>query len=154
LGIRAGDPGVDRIIERILDHQSIEGPFQLPMNIPVHYGGMGQDQYAWALCDAPLSVYALVKFGLQNEPPVKYAIEYLAELVHDNGWPCVVSKELGKFRGPGRKEDLCPFATLAMLKLLSEVEEWRDSPACRQGADTLLSPTPVYVLYGDRFSQT
>ncbi|HBG74955.1 MAG: hypothetical protein A2X25_07365 [Chloroflexi bacterium GWB2_49_20] len=139
LGFTVHDPGVDTIVARILEHQSAEGPFQLPMNIPTHYGGSGHNQWAWALCDAPLIVYALVKFGVSNEPAVKSAIEYLIELLRDNGWPCAVSKELGKFRGPGRKDDPCPFANLAMLKALSEVAELRDSPACHTGADTILN---------------
>jgi len=139
LGLKADDPGIGKITARIVKHRSAEGPFQLPMNIPAQYGGSGRDQWAWALCDAPLVVYALVKFGLASEPAVGRAVEYLAELLTGNGWPCTVSKELGKFRGPGRKEDPCPFANLAMLKVLSEVEEWRDSPACRTGADTLLT---------------
>jgi len=138
LGLKAGDPGVDGILSHILEHQSAEGPFQLSANIPVHFGGSGQDQWAWALCDAPLLVYALVKFGLQNEPAVKRALEYLTGLVRDNGWPCAVSQELGNFRGPGRKSDPCPFATLAMLKLMAAAEEWRDSPAAVTGASTLL----------------
>lgn len=139
LGLTATDPGVDTIVARILKHQSAEGPFQLPMNIPVHYGGTGEDQWAWALCDAPLIVYALVKLGVENEPVVQAAIKYLVGLVRDNGWPCVVSKELGTFRGPGRKDDPCPFATLAMLKALSEIEALRNSSACHTGADTILT---------------
>jgi hypothetical protein len=139
LGLKASDPGMDAIISRILERQSSEGPFQLPTNIPVHFGGAGQDQWAWALCDAPLIIYALAKFGLKDDPRVKRATSYLVELVRDNGWPCVVSKELGKFRGPGRKDDPCPFATLAMLKALSVIEEWRDSLECHTGAETLLN---------------
>ncbi len=139
LGLTVNDPGVDTIVARILGHQSTEGPFQLPMNIPARYGGTGQDQWAWALCDAPLIVYALVKFGLENEGSVQAAVKHLAGLVHDYGWPCAVSKELGKFRGPGRKGDPCPFANLAMLKALSETATLRDSPACHIGADTLLT---------------
>jgi hypothetical protein len=139
LGLKAGDPGVDPIIARILEHRSDEGPFQLPTNVSRSYGGTGEDTWAWALCDAPLVVYGLVKFGLGKEPGVKKAIEYLAELIRDNGWPCAVSKELGSFRGPGRKEDPCPFANLAMLKALSEINVWRDSLACRIGADALLT---------------
>ncbi|NTW90442.1 MAG: hypothetical protein HGA35_00625 [Erysipelotrichaceae bacterium] len=54
------------------------------------------------------------------------AVTALMELVRENGWPCAVSKELGKFRGPGRKEDPCPFANLAMLKALSEIEKLRE----------------------------
>jgi hypothetical protein len=139
LGLVGKDAGVDVIIARILKQQSAEGPFQLPVNVSSSYGGTGQERGAWALCDAPLIVYALVKFGLKDEPAVKAASEYLAGLMRDNGWPCAVSKELGKFRGPGRKEDPCPFANLAMLKLLSEIEDLRDSDACHVGADTLLT---------------
>jgi hypothetical protein len=139
LGLTTKDPGMDVIIRRILEHQSAEGPFQLPTNIPVHFGGTGADLWAWAICDAPLSVYALAKFGLQDNPAVKSATDYLAGLIRDNGWPCAVSKELGKFRGPGRKEDPCPFANLAMLKALSAMEEWKASPECHTGADTLLT---------------
>lgn len=139
LGLKAGDPGMEKIISAILAHQSAEGPFQLTSNTSVHYGGTGQDQWGWALCDAPLLVYALAKFGLQNQAEVKAAASYLVRLVRDNGWPCAVSKELGSFRGPGRKEDPCPFASLAMLKALSEMDEFRDSAACQAGAETLLS---------------
>jgi hypothetical protein len=139
LGLKAGDPGMEAIITRILEHQSPEGPFQLPMNIPPQYGGSGQDQWAWALCDAPLVAYALVKFGLEGEPQVQAAIRHLTGLIRDNGWPCAVSQELGKFRGPGRKDDPCPYANLAMLKLLSQTREGRDSQASRTGAETLLS---------------
>jgi hypothetical protein len=120
-------------------HQSEEGPFQLPMNIPTHFGGTGREEGAWALCDAPLLVYALVKFGLGNKVEVKAASKHLVELIRDNGWPCAVSKELGKFRGPGRKDDPCPFANLAMLKALSEIEEYRDSSACHVGTETILT---------------
>lgn len=139
LGLKANDPGMDSIITRILQHQSPEGPFQLPMNIPTQYGGTGRDQWAWALCDAPLIVYALLKFGLENDPKVQAAIQHLTGLLRDSGWPCAVSKELGKFRGPGRKDDPCPYANLAMLKALSQLPEWRDSQSSRLGAETLLT---------------
>jgi len=139
LGITASDPGMPQIVSGILAHQSPEGPFQLPVNISTSYGGSGQDHWGWALCDAPLLVYALLKMGLAELPEVKLALQYLVGLVRDNGWPCAVSKELGNFRGPGRKDDPCPFATLAMLKALSTSEELRDSPACHTGTETMLS---------------
>ncbi len=60
LGLVAADPGVGTIVARILEHQSPEGPFQLSMNSAAHDGGTGEDRWAWALCDAPLVVYALV----------------------------------------------------------------------------------------------
>jgi hypothetical protein len=138
LGLKATDPNIERVILRILKHQAEEGPFQLPVNIPTHFGGNNQDTWAWALCDAPLTTYALAKFGLQDDPAVCQSIIYLMNLVRDNGWPCTVSKELGKFRGPGRREDPCPFATLAMLKALSAFDGLREIPAAQTGVETLL----------------
>ncbi len=139
VGFKAEDAAIRPIIEKIMAHQSDEGPFQLPTNVPVHFGGSGEDTWAWALCDAPLLVYALVKFGLGDDPLVQKAIGCLANLARQNGWPCAASKELGKFRGPGRKDDPCPFATLAMLKLLAQVPEEREGQAARNGAESLLS---------------
>jgi hypothetical protein len=139
LGLTVNDPGVEKITAAVFDHQSAEGPFQLMANISVHFGGTGQDQWAWALCDAPLIVYALAKMGLQDHPAVQAASDHLVGLVRDNGWPCAASKELGNWRGPGRKADPCPFANLAMLKALSEIDALHDSPACHTGAETLLT---------------
>lgn len=139
LGLRAGDPDVDPIIDRILAHQSPEGAFQVRANIAPRYGGTGEDQWAWMLCDAPLVLYALLKFGLAAEPRVQAAAQHLVDLIRDNGWPCAVTPDLGKFRGPGRKADPCPYANLAALKALSQAPATRDGEACRTGAETLLS---------------
>jgi hypothetical protein len=70
--------------------------------------------------------------------PVQTALQYLVGLVRANGWPCAVSKELGTFRGPGRKEDPCPFANLAMLKVLSVDQGASYQEASQIGAETLL----------------
>jgi hypothetical protein len=139
LGLTTDDQEIQSVIEHILSQQAEEGPFQLPVNIAVHFGGSGQDSGGWALCDAPLLVYGLVKFGLGEDVRVQKAVTALTGLVRENGWPCAVSKELGKFRGPGRKEDPCPFANLAMLKLLAALPEQRESQAARIGAETLLN---------------
>jgi hypothetical protein len=119
-----------------MEHQSLSGPFQVLMNISKSYGGTGEDQWAWVLCDAPLLVYALGKSGLARDPRIQSAAAYLVGLVRDNGWPC--AGDLGKFRGPGRKDDPCPFANLAMLKALSVMPEWRDSDAAKKGVESQL----------------
>lgn len=139
LGLQASDHGVQKIIEKIMEHRAQEGPFQVVVNIPVHFGGTSQDQWAWMLCDAPSILYALIKFGLANDSRVQTAVQYLAELVRDNGWPCAATPELGKFKGPGRREDPCPYANLLMLKLLAQLPQWNDSNASHKGAETLLS---------------
>ncbi len=139
LGLRAGDPGMDEVVGRVLEHRSAQGPFQVLMNIHPRYGGTGQDQWAWALCDAPLLLYALYRFGVGADAGVRAAAHYLAGLVRDNGWPCAVSPEMGRFRGPGRKDDPCPYATLVMLKALGQSPDLHDSLAVHMGAEALLT---------------
>jgi len=139
LGLRADDPGVPQVLERVLDHRSSEGPFQVLVNIPVRFGGTGEDQWSWMLCDAPLLIYALAKLGLAEDQPVQDAIGHLAGRMRENGWPCAASPELGKFRGPGRKADPCPYANLVMLRALSQMPQWRDADVARTGAETLLT---------------
>ena len=139
IGLKADDPGIVKIIQQIKQYQSPEGPFQVLVNIKPGYGGTGEDQRAWMLCDAPLVTHALVKFGEGKTPEVNSAINSLIELVRDNGWPCSVSPELGKFRGPGRKTDPCPYATLVMLQLLAQFPEKQNDPAVKTGVETILS---------------
>lgn len=139
IGVKASDPCMENIIKTIKSHISPEGLFQVQVNISPSYGGTGQNQWAWMLCDAPLILYALAKMGLQDDPQVKNAVNYLAGLSSEFGWGCIVSSDLGKFRGPGRKADPCPYATLLMLKLLALFPEWKDGDACIAGAEALLS---------------
>jgi hypothetical protein len=139
LGLKREDPFIKEIITKIYEHKSDEGPFQLPMNIPKHFGGSGSNEWAWALCDAPIIIYSLVKFGLGKDSQIQKSVDYLVDLVRENGWPCSVSKELGKFRGPGRKDDPCPYGTLVMLKVLSQLDDWKDSKEVLIGAECLLN---------------
>ncbi len=139
LGLKKQDPDIDEIVQKIFEHKSEEGPFQLPTNVPKHFGGSGKNEWAWALCDAPVIIYSLVKFGLDKEEQVRKAARYLIGFARKNGWPCAVSKELGKFRGPGRKDDPCPYATLVMLKMLSQIDEFKGSEYVHEGTESLLN---------------
>jgi hypothetical protein len=139
LGLAIKDPPVKQIVHKVMEHQSEQGPFQLPTNVPVHFDGSGKDEWVWALCDAPVIVSSLVQLGMSEDPRLQTAIEYLNRLVRENGWPCTVSPELGKFRGPGRKADPCPYATLVMLQLLAHIPELRASQSAKTGVETLLS---------------
>ncbi|RJP48918.1 MAG: hypothetical protein C4583_13435 [Anaerolineaceae bacterium] len=139
IGLNISDAPVKKIVKKVMAHQSKQGPFQLPTNVPTHFGGSGEDEWAWALCDAPVILASLIQMGMGEDARVKTAAEYLDGLVRDNGWPCAVSPELGKFRGPGRKDDPCPYATLVMLQVLARVPGLRDGKSARIGVETLLS---------------
>ncbi len=160
LGVRADDLSMPAIAGRVLERQSSEGPLQVGEEVSAVFGGSGAAEAVWFLCDAPTVLYALVKMGLGRDARVRQAVGYLAGLVRDNGWPCVVCPQLGGWRGPGRKSDPCPYATLLMLKLLGQMPEWSDSPAARSGAETLLhlwdarrAQKPYLFAMGSDFSK-
>lgn len=137
-GLRAGDPGLDTAISSLMSHQSKEGPFQVIVNIPTAFGGSGEDQWTWILCDSPTILYALLAFGMGSDSRVRMAADHLANLVADNGYRCKADPALGKFKGPGRSEHPCPIANVYALKALSHSSEHLDSPATRAAAGALL----------------
>lgn len=139
LGLRDNDPGISEIIKKVIEHPSDEGIYQLPMNIPIHFGGTGKEQYAWALCDAPILLYSVAKMGFSENDGLVKAKDHLIDYARDNGFPCTVSKALGRFRGPGRKDDPCPYASLIMLKLMNLYDRDRDSDIARKTIESLLS---------------
>jgi hypothetical protein len=138
IGMAVGDPGISEVIKNVIEHQSQEGAFLVIANVSPQYGGSGQDELAWMLCDSPSILYSLVKLGIRDDSVIQSAARHLASLAADTGWPCTVSSNLGKFRGPGRKTDPCPYATLISLKALSQIPEWSDSEVCLRGAESLL----------------
>jgi hypothetical protein len=139
LGLTSADANISSVLEKVKEHQSEEGLFQLPMNIPVHFGGTGKDVWAWALCDAPVLLYCVAKMDAKGSIETRKGLDYLLRLKRENGWPCAVSREQGKFRGPGRKDDPCPYVNLIMLQLLALFPEGKDSTAARTGAECLLN---------------
>jgi hypothetical protein len=137
LGLETGDPGMDAVIDAVLAHQAPEGALMSVQNIPVRFGGTGEDAWTWMLCDAPTLLYALLAFGLGDDPRVVRGVEHLVGLADENGWRCKGSESLGRFRGPGRKGDPCPIVNVYALKALSLVPDLLDGEAARAGVEML-----------------
>jgi len=139
IGLDVSISEIDMAIQKILKNIDENGIPKSMTNVPEHFGGSGEDTLAWALCDAPLMLFALLKAGVSYEKHIKKGVEYIVGLQKQNGFPCVVSKELGKFRGPGRKDDCCPYATLIILKLLSVIPEYGKSELANSTINVLLN---------------
>ncbi len=138
IGLDKRVTAIAETIPKIMEHTSEEGLFELKLVIPEHFGGSGEEEWAWALCDAPVIMDSLVRFGLGKDKRVQRGAKYLASLVRENGWPCTVSKKLGNFRGPGKKADPCPYATLIMVKLLADIDPAAYDKEIATGAHCLL----------------
>ncbi|MCL1795716.1 MAG: hypothetical protein FWG37_02370 [Clostridia bacterium] len=139
IGFDTGTAEIASAVEQIIAHSDRFGVYQSLTNVPKHFGGMGENTYGWCLCDAPLLLLALIKAKIGYKPFVQNGVAHLVTLCGDQGFPCSVSEEHGAFRGPGRKGDCCPYATLSMLNLISESNEYRDSAVAKNGIDALLS---------------
>lgn len=139
LGFDTEVPEIKAAIDEILKHRDERGIYQSMTNVPKHFGGAGEDVFSWCLCDAPLLLLALLKAGMDYREYIKPGVDHLVSLCRDNGFPCAVSPELGKFRGPGKKDDCCPYATLIMTDLMSHIPEYRDSRVAASSAKALLN---------------
>lgn len=139
VGFDTDVPEVKTAIDLILKHQDNNGVYQSLINIPKHFGGTGEDMFTWCLCDAPLLLLALLKAGLDYKKYIEPGVDYLASFCRDNGFPCAASPELGKFRGPGKKDDCCPYATLLLADLFSYIPEYKNSPVTNAAVSALLS---------------
>jgi len=139
IGFDAEIPEIQTAIQRIMENKDNNGVYKSLTNIPKHFGGTGEDLFGWCLCDSPLLLLALFIAGIDYEQHIKQGVDYLVGFHKDTGFPCTVSPEFGKFRGPGRKDDCCPYASLVMLKLLSAIPEYRKSEVAVDTALGLLS---------------
>ncbi len=138
IGFGTDIPEIESAILQIMSRKDKKGVYQSMTNIPPHYGGKGEDIFGWCLCDAPLLLMALLKAKVDYQQHIRQGVEHLISRYTEQGFPCSVSEEHGTFRGPGRKDDGCPFATLIMIKLLSETDEYRDSDTVKGGIDVIL----------------
>ena len=139
IGFSSDVSEIQTAIDKIMANKDSNGIYQSLTNIPKHFGGSGEDIFGWCLCDAPLLLFALFKTGLDYKKYIKQGVDYLVNFHQDYGFPCTVSQEFGKFRGPGRKDDPCPYASLIMLKLLTAIPEYSESDIVKDTAAALLS---------------
>jgi len=160
LGIKPDNQRVETIVQKVMANQDQEGPFQIIVNLPKAFSGTGSDELSWMLCDASSTLYALANISCLEDPAIQSSADYLAGLVRENGgWSCSAASSLGKFRGPGKKGDPCPYANLLMIKALLPFKRvYRHE--ILSGAETLLelweqrrSEKPFLFAMGSGFTK-
>jgi hypothetical protein len=148
IGRRVLQPAVDSI----LSHQSDEGPFQIKIAIPRVFGGDDIPKWDWVATDAPLILYALLRLGVRM-PEVMKGVEYIRSFIADSGFSCFASASMGKFKGPGRKGEPCPYANLIILRMMAQLPDLLHSAEAERAVDMLLHHWEVrgkkkYFLFG------
>ncbi|MFX0091778.1 MAG: hypothetical protein ACFFBD_08445 [Candidatus Hodarchaeota archaeon] len=128
-GLTKDIPDINHICETIMSHQSPEGAFLSNILVPKSFKGSGVENWDWIICDAPILLYFLAAMGYVADERVVKAKDHLVSLVRDNGFGCVSS--IPKFRGPGRKDNHCPYANLLALKALAYFSDSNTQKACQ-----------------------
>ncbi len=153
-GLICMDEGIQPILEKILAHQSPEGAFYSPLLIPQVFGGSGEVAWSWIACDAPLLIYILLTMGISiMDNRVSRAVEHYLSLSNTGFFSCLAASELGRFKGPGRRSDPCPMATLLALKVYSLLPSNHCQVQAEHTAEMLLSfwqhrKEKKYFLFG------
>jgi hypothetical protein len=152
-GIKTSDSGMKKVVEKVLAHQSPEGAFETKVQLYKQFGGLEGEYWTWMSCDMTVLHYVLSSFGLEDATSLIESKTLLLSLVEDNGWGCKVSPMLGKFKGPGKREDPCPIANLYALKALSLDPDLRNDPRIINGIEMLLhhwekQKEKKYFLFG------
>jgi len=121
LGIRAGDfAPIERLLDRMLRHQAEDGRFLTPG------GTTGGKQATWASlpCDHFAILEILLLYGRRDAPGIDDALERMRETFGETaqgpGWLCLPDP-VAKWRGPGRKGDVCLQVTIEALRLFALV---------------------------------
>ncbi|MDD8026831.1 MAG: hypothetical protein PHI34_09970 [Acidobacteriota bacterium] len=125
LGLARGDsPRVDRILNHMLRHQDGDGRF-LALG---RWRNMPGPVWGALFCDAHSLADLLIRFGFGDEPRVKRALDRMAAdmsvTAQGPGWLCRPDPQT-KFRGPGRKDEICPQVTLEALRAFGRVPKER-----------------------------
>ena len=131
MGLRAGDsPKVERLLDQMLDHQDPEGRFASFGTLRT----LPEPVWGALLCDTHAISDILLRYGRGGDPRLDAALECMAADMQATaqgiGWLCRPQPQT-RFRGPGRKGDLCPQATLEALRAASHL------PVDRRPAGTL-----------------
>jgi hypothetical protein len=121
MGVAGGDDErIEGLLDAMLRHQLPDGRFASFATSRV------TPESAWGslLCDTHAIAEVLLRFGRGADPRVTRAVQTtlddLATTSQGRGWPCRPD-EVSGFRGPGRKHDVCPQATLEALRAWSHV---------------------------------
>lgn len=117
LGVRSGDfPRVERLLDAMLAHQADDGRFLTP-------GGTtaaGRASWTSLPCDHFAILETLLLFGRKDAPRVEAGLarvrDTFAATAQGRGWLCIPDP-VAKWRGPGRKGDVCLQVTIEALRL-------------------------------------
>jgi hypothetical protein len=136
LGVTRDTAGARAVIEDLLDNFAADGVFRQNIVIPQVFGGSGKATPEWIICDLPVVVYALLKMA-QGDVRLRPPIKKIRGLCGESFYPCCGS--IPKFKGPGPRNAMCPYANLLVARALAADSTGRRSPQAGLAARAVLN---------------
>ena len=135
LGVTARTTGCTTIIDDLLSNIEDDGIFSINIMIPKVFGGTNEVTKEWTICDFPVVVYGLLSLGVVDMR-LDRSVSRLMDLAGESFYPCCSS--IPKFKGPGRRGGMCPYANLLVARALSASAVGRASDAAQKAAGAVL----------------
>jgi hypothetical protein len=135
LGVTRDTAGAGPLIEDLLANITPDGSFLVNIMIPQAFGGSGKAHPDWIICDLPVVVYALSQMA-GKDARIRPAVKKLINLAGEEYYPCCGS--IPKFKGPGPRNGLCPYANLLVARALAADAAGRKSSAAKLAANAVL----------------
>jgi hypothetical protein len=138
MGLRGDDdPRIEALLEAMLAHQESDGRFA---SFGIPHGGQ-EPEWGSVLCDSHAIIEVLVRFGRDDDPRTMAGLARMAadlgETAQGHAWLCV-PHSVSKWRGPGRKNDLCPQVSLEALRTFARLPAAQRPPDLLEAARTSL----------------
>ncbi len=159
LGVRAGDfAAIEHTLDAMLRHQAEDGRLLTPGGTT---GRKKPTTWASLPCDHFAILEVLLLFGRDGAPGIDAGLsrvrDTLATTAQGPGWHCLPDPVV-KWRGPGRKNDVCPQVSVEALRLFGLLSARRRPRALLGAAKMLLAvwrnrreETPYMFGHGPRF---
>lgn len=135
LGVTRQTKNAEAVIESLLANIGDDGSFMVNIMIPTVFGGSGEVRPDWVICDFPVTLYALLRMA-PSDSRLEPAVSKLTGLQGDEFYPCCGS--IPKFKGPGPRNGMCPYANLLVARALSAHPEARKGSAAQKASRAVL----------------
>jgi hypothetical protein len=136
LGVTARTDGAGPLVKQLLTNIRSDGSFPIRIMLPTVFGGSGEAEENWLICDFPLVVYTLLQMtGLTAE--LQRSLELLASLAGHEHYTCGGS--IPRFKGPGLRGEVCPYANLLAARAFAAHPDYAGSPPALLAARTVLN---------------
>ena len=145
--------GVGRLVDALLDNIDEDGFFLINISIPKAFGGSGSPSREWIICDFPVTLYALLRMGVQDDRLTCAVDKLIHQCRVTISTPAAEASPNSRGPAPGEACAPMPIYYVAPMALSASPEGKTiqgSGPGGRRGAWPLVRPKreKIHYLFG------